>query len=89
MGAGRSHDFILSVAVSRISINAKQKFSVKHKLTGIKTTDDINQFVIHKSKIKILSTTKTIQEIAYDLGFSQPHYFIKLYNNITLKSFRE
>ncbi|NJB83788.1 helix-turn-helix domain-containing protein [Wenyingzhuangia aestuarii] len=75
-----------------LNFSDKYLSNLIYKITGIKTTDYINQFVINKSKIKILSTTKTIQEIAYEMGFTQPHYFIKLfkkYNNVTPKAYRE
>ncbi len=51
--------------------------------TGIKTTDYINSFIINKAKSTLLVSNKTIQEIAFDLGFSQPHYFTQLFKKFT------
>lgn len=76
----------------QLNFSNKYLSNLIYKITGIKTTDYINQFVINKSKVKILNTHKTIQEIAYDMGFTQPHYFIKLfkkYNEITPKAYRK
>lgn len=77
---------------NQLSLSDKYLSNLIYKITGIKTTDYINQFVINKSKIRILNSNKTIKEIAYEMGFTQPHYFIKLfkkYNEITPKVYRE
>ena len=51
--------------------------------TGVKTTDYINSYIINKAKNTLLASNKTIQEIAFDLGFSQPHYFTQLFKKFT------
>lgn len=53
------------------------------KETGRKPKDHINDFVIEKAKNQLLSTEKSVSEIAYDLGFNYPHYFTRLFKNKT------
>lgn len=53
------------------------------KETGRSPKDHINDFVIEKAKNKILGTSLSISEIAYDLGFNYPHYFTRLFKSKT------
>ena len=53
------------------------------KETGRSAKDHINDFVIEKAKHLLLSTTDSINEIAYDLGFNYPHYFTRLFKSKT------
>ncbi|GGF70171.1 hypothetical protein GCM10011397_11370 [Wenyingzhuangia marina] len=75
----------------QLHLSNKYLSSIVHQITGIKTTDYINQFAINKSKLQLLNSNKTVQEIAFETGFSQPHYYTKLfkkYNEITPKAYR-
>lgn len=49
------------------------------KETGKSTIDHINDFLIDKAKNQLLSSTDSISEVAYSLGFNYPHYFSRLF----------
>lgn len=51
------------------------------KETGRSPKDHINDFVLEKAKNLLLSTQRSVSEIAYDLGFNYPHYFTRLFKN--------
>ncbi|ATP56399.1 AraC family transcriptional regulator [Pedobacter ginsengisoli] len=61
-------------------------------LTGKSTQDHIHQTLIDKAKEKLSTTTLSISEIAYELGFEHPSSFTKLFKqktNQTPLSFRQ
>lgn len=53
------------------------------KETGRSAKDRIHQFVINRAKNKLLGSTQSISEIAYDLGFEYPQHFSKLFKKRT------
>lgn len=53
------------------------------KETGKSAKEHIYAFVVGKAKTKLLGTTATISEIAYDLGFEYPQHFSKLFKKQT------
>lgn len=56
------------------------------KETGLNAKERINTFTIEKAKIRLLSSTDTVSEIAYELGFNYPHYFSRLFKSKTGKT---
>lgn len=56
------------------------------KETGKNTQDHIHFYLIEEAKNILLSTDKTIGEIAYTLGFEYPQYFNKLFKQKTGKT---
>ncbi len=57
--------------------------NVLKSLTGISTQQHIHQKLIEKAKIDLSTTTLSISEIAYKLGFEQPASFSKLFKSKT------
>jgi AraC-like DNA-binding protein len=53
------------------------------KETGRNGTEHIQYHVIELAKDKLLSSTVSVSEIAYDLGFEYPQYFSKLFKKNT------
>ena len=53
------------------------------KETGKSTKDHIHAFVVNRAKNKLLGTTQSISEIAYDLGFEYPQHFSKVFKKQT------
>lgn len=49
------------------------------KETGRTAQDHIQQKVIHLSKSRLLGSSDTVSEVAYDLGFQYPQHFIRLF----------
>jgi AraC-like DNA-binding protein len=56
------------------------------KETGRSAKDHINNYLIEKAKNLLLSSDRTISEVAYDLGFNYPHYFTRLFKAKTGKT---
>ena len=56
------------------------------KETGLNAKESINHFVIDKAKTRLLNSTNTVSEIAYELGFNYPHYFSRLFKSKTGKT---
>lgn len=52
-------------------------------LTGQNTQQHIHQHLIEKAKGLLLSTSLTINETAFQLGFDYPHYFSRLFKSKT------
>ena len=44
-------------------------------LTGLSPVDLLKQVRLERAKVLLNSTTKTVSEIAYEVGFSTPSYF--------------
>lgn len=53
------------------------------KETGKNGTEHIQYHVIELAKDKLLSSTVSVSEIAYDLGFEYPQYFSKMFKKNT------
>lgn len=53
------------------------------KETGYTVKDHVNNFIVEKAKILLLSEFETVSCIAYNLGFNYPHYFSRLFKNKT------
>lgn len=56
------------------------------KETGLNAKERINAFIIEKAKTRLLSSSDTVSEIAYELGFNYPHYFSRLFKSKTGKT---
>lgn len=56
------------------------------KETGKNTQDHIHFYLIEEAKSVLLSTDKSVGEIAYSLGFEYPQYFNKLFKQKTGKT---
>jgi AraC-like DNA-binding protein len=56
------------------------------KETGMNAQEQIHSYIIEEAKNCLLNTEKNISEIAYDLGFEYPQYFIKLFKQKTGKT---
>jgi AraC-like DNA-binding protein len=53
------------------------------KETGKTAKDHIYSYIINRAKNKLLGTTGSISEIAFDLGFDYPQHFSKLFKKKT------
>ncbi|MEE4000739.1 helix-turn-helix domain-containing protein [Tenacibaculum sp. FZY0031] len=53
------------------------------KETGRNTIEHVHFYIIDKAKTNLLNSTKSISEIAYELGFEYPQHFAKLFKNKT------
>ncbi|WP_312192032.1 helix-turn-helix domain-containing protein [Sphingobacterium sp.] len=53
------------------------------KYTGKTTIEHIHIQLVDKAKNILLGTTKTVSEIAYELGFEHPSHFTKIFKSKT------
>ncbi len=67
----------------QLQMSPKYLSDLLKKETGKSAKDHIYSFVINSAKNKLLGTTETISEIAYDLGFEYPQHFSKLFKRQT------
>jgi AraC family transcriptional regulator, transcriptional activator of pobA len=51
--------------------------------TGLTTKEHIHSEIIEQSKMALLNSNKTVNEIAYALGFEYPQYFNRLFKSKT------
>ena len=51
--------------------------------TGMNAKDRIHYYLIEEAKNLLLSTSKTVGELAFDLGFEYPQYFSRLFKSKT------
>jgi len=66
-----------------LNMSAKYLSDLLRKETGRNTQDHIHEFIIEKAKNKLLNSTTSVSEIAYNLGFEYPQYFSKLFKKTT------
>ncbi|MDO5614700.1 MAG: helix-turn-helix domain-containing protein [Cruoricaptor ignavus] len=59
------------------------------KQTGISAKEHINNFIVEKAKIILLSESGSVSETAYSLGFNYPHYFSRMFKAKTGKTPQE
>lgn len=59
------------------------------KETGRSAIEHINDFLVDKAKQLLLTSSGSISEIAYTLGFNYPHYFGRLFKQKTGKTPQE
>ena len=56
------------------------------KETGKNAQEQIHIFILEEAKNSLLNSEKNINEIAYELGFEYPQYFVKLFKQKTGKT---
>ena len=67
-------DLYTAMEISRVQLHRKLI-----ALTGQPASHVIRNFRLAKAKQLLLSTSKTVAEIAYDTGFSDPNYFSRVF----------
>lgn len=67
----------------KMNMSARYLSDLLRKETGKTTQDHIHHYIINKAKTKLLNSTKSASEIAYELGFEYPQYFSKLFKKHT------
>ncbi|MES2111252.1 MAG: helix-turn-helix transcriptional regulator [Bacteroidota bacterium] len=70
----------------KVNLSPNYLSDLLKKETGKNAQDHIHYHVIEEAKTSLLSTNKSIGEIAYALGFEYPQYFNKLFKQKTGKT---
>ncbi len=76
----------------KMNLSTYQLNTVTQKLLGKNASELISEHLILEAKRLLLSTTNQVNEIAFQLGFEDPPYFIrfiKKHMQVTPKSFRD
>lgn len=63
----------------KLNLSANYLSDLLRRNTGKSVKEHINMYLIELAKTELLSTKKTISEIAFNLGFEYPQYFSKLF----------
>lgn len=75
----------------RLNISASYLSDMLRSLTGLNTQQFIQHTIIEKAKEKLSTTTLSVSEVAYALGFGHPQSFNKLFKaktNVSPLAFR-
>lgn len=76
----------------KLSISVTYLNDTVKKITGFSATDIIQQEVIGEAQRMLLYTSRSVKEIAFDLGFEDWKYFTRLFSKVSGRSptaFRE
>lgn len=67
----------------RLNLSDSYLSDLLKKDTGKNTQEHIHIYVIEKAKNMLINTSKSVSEIAFDLGFEYPQYFSRLFKKKT------
>jgi YesN/AraC family two-component response regulator len=67
----------------KIHLSGNYLSDLLKKETGYTIKDHVNNFIVEKAKILLLSEVETVSSTAYNLGFNYPHYFSRLFKSKT------
>jgi AraC-like DNA-binding protein len=73
----------VSKIAGRLHVSADYLSGILKALTGLNTQQLIHEKLIEKAKVQLSTTTLTVSEIAYQLGFEHPQSFSKLFKTKT------
>ncbi len=67
----------------KLNLSSNYLSDLLSKFTGKTTIEHIHLKLVDKAKNSLLGTTKSISEIAYELGFEHPSHFTKIFKSKT------
>lgn len=79
----------IDTIAEKLSVSKRYLSDTLKKETGKSAKEHINLFITEKAKDKLLGTSESVSEIAYELGFEYPQHFSKLFKKQTGKSPKE
>lgn len=79
----------IDTIAEKLSVSKRYLSDSLKKETGKSAKEHINLFIVEKAKDKLIGTSESISEIAYNLGFEYPQHFSKLFKKQTGKSPKE
>ncbi|WP_108803740.1 AraC family transcriptional regulator [Aquimarina sp. Aq107] len=71
---------ILQIA-NKLSVSQRYLSDTLKKETGKTSTEHLHLYLINEAKNILLNPSKSISEVAYELGFEYPPYFSRLFKN--------
>ena len=66
----------------QLSVSQRYLSDTLKKETGKTSTEHLQLYLIDEAKNNLLNPSKTIAEVAYELGFEYPPYFSRLFKKI-------
>lgn len=82
----------IGLLADRMLVSQRYLSDTLKKETGKTSTEHLNLFLINEAKNALLEPKKSISEVSYELGFSYPSYFSRLFKKtegISPKEYRE
>lgn len=68
---------------SELAMSTHYLSDLLRNLTGMNTQQHIHAYLIERAKSPLLTTSLSVNEIAFSLGFEYPQYFSRLFKNKT------
>lgn len=79
----------IEAIADKLSISQRYLSDTLKKETGKSAKEHINLFIIELAKDKLIGTSDSISQIAYDLGYDYPQHFSKMFKKQTGTSPKE
>lgn len=79
----------IDTIAKKLAVSKRYLSDTLKKETGKSAKEHINLFITEKAKDKLLGTSESVSEIAYELGFEYPQHFSKVFKKQTGKSPKE
>lgn len=73
----------VSYCAKELNMSANYLGDLLKNETGVNAKDHIQDFIVDRAKTVMLTTDKSVSEIAYDFGFEYPQSFNKLFKSKT------
>jgi AraC-like DNA-binding protein len=73
----------VTYCATELNMSANYLGDLLRKETGKNTQEHIQDFVVNKAKNRLLGSTVSLSEIAYELGFEYPQHFSKVFKKKT------
>ncbi|MFV1448516.1 helix-turn-helix domain-containing protein [Maribacter sp. HS] len=81
----KKNDFLPSVDffAKKLNISANYLSDSLKNTTGKSAIEHIHSYIVESAKNDLMTSDKSISEIAFELGFEYPHYFSRLFKKKT------
>jgi AraC-like DNA-binding protein len=79
------HPSITDIA-QRISVNTNTLYNIVKNYSGLSPKEFLNNRLVLEAKRRLFYSESSVKELAYDLGFTDPEYFSRLFKKVTGKT---
>ncbi|MFI3239441.1 MAG: helix-turn-helix transcriptional regulator [Bacteroidales bacterium] len=79
-GMQREHGLpTVKYCAEHLSLSANYLGDLIKRDTGHSAQEYLQQTIVERAKVSLITTTLSVSEISYSLGFEYPHYFSRLF----------